>query len=185
MSIRFNALFLIASSAVFLPVWAQNALKNPSENRPVAASSQASEQARIASERVQLQKNLDQSKQACYQKLAVTPCIGQAKAEHRAKMQELKRQEVGLNDARRKQAAAQRLAHLEARRLALDKDRGMGHQHDRAPKAKQGKLPERAARAAKNRQQAQDRAQALQERKAQAQKRQAERKKPPAAPLPV
>jgi colicin import membrane protein len=184
MLIRVNALFLIASSAVFLPAFAQNALQNPSGGMPVAASTQANEHARIESERAQLEKNLDQSKQACYQKLAVTPCIKQAKAAHHAKMQELKRQEVGLNDARRKQAAAQRLAHIEARRLALAQNQGMA-QPERASKANAGKSPDRAARAAKNRQQAQDRAQALQERKARAQKRQAERKKPPAAPLPV
>jgi colicin import membrane protein len=106
--------FLIALCAYSMPAIAQNA-SNVTSQKPEETAEQRTERARIASERAGLQRQLDQQRQACYQKLAVTPCLNEARDTHNDKMRDLKRQEVALNDAQRKRAAADRLQAVDER----------------------------------------------------------------------
>jgi hypothetical protein len=107
---RTVAIFLVAICVVNTRANAQNA----SESIDLNAQEQV-ERARIASERAALAKSLELQRQACYQKLGVTPCLNDVRDEFNEKMRDLKRQEVALNDMRRKRAAAQRLADLDER----------------------------------------------------------------------
>lgn len=107
---RVSAIFLVAICAMNTRANAQNASEPTDPN-----AQEQVERARIASERAALTKNLELQRQACYQKLAVTPCLNDARDEFNEKMRDLKRQEVALNDMRRKRAAAQRLADVDER----------------------------------------------------------------------
>lgn len=106
--------------------------QNVSQNTSGKTDEQA-ERARIKSERVNLSESLAQQRQACYQKLAVTPCLNEARDQHNEKMRDLKRQEVALNDAQRKRAAADRVKALDERnspeaQLKRSQDRGKAMQ---------------------------------------------------------
>lgn len=149
---RSVTLLLIALSAVSITVSAQNASQNVPAEMPSAAPEPTLEQierTRIARERAQSQTELELQRQACYQKLAVTPCLNEAKTQHNEKMQDLKRQEVSLNDTRRRQAAAQRLADVDARnspQAQLDKAQRRGRALEEAAKKQQNRQERAASR---------------------------------------
>jgi colicin import membrane protein len=126
-----------------MPVRAQNGAQIGAE-----AASEQIERERIQRERTQLNQSLEQQRQACYQKLAVTPCINEAKALHNEKMLDLKRQEVSLNDQRRRRSAAQRLADVDARnspQTQLEKTERRGRAMEASAKKEQSRQ-ERAAK---------------------------------------
>jgi colicin import membrane protein len=229
------ASFLIALCAIPMGVLAQNALNIAAKEAQADAPAQLAEQAereRIAKARLSLQAELEQQRQACYQKLAVTPCLNQLRDQHSEQMHDLKRQEVSLNDAKRKKAAADRLRAVDERnspqaQLAQAERRGraleassrreeaarqrqtklqarqakLGESANTPapPKEKKPLLPQAAARAPRantprvvdpaelerNRQESAQREQAAQARRLALQEREANRKKPPAAPLPI
>jgi colicin import membrane protein len=103
-------IFLIALCAYSMPAIAQNTSQKAEE-----MAEQNAERARILRERKELTQNLEKDRQACYQKLAVTPCLNEARDAHNEKMRDLKRQEVALNNAQRKRAAADRLQAIDER----------------------------------------------------------------------
>ena len=75
----------------------------------------------LAEQRVR-QEQLFQSAQAqCYQRFAVTDCLRSARAQHRLAMDELRRQEVILNDLDR-QAQAQASLERIGQKLGVDAD---------------------------------------------------------------
>ena len=160
-----NAISLIAFCAVSTAATAQNASQVNAEK-----TDEQTERIRIKSERAALAQSLDQQRQACYQKLAVTPCLNAARDEHNEKMRDLKRQEIALNDAQRKRAAADRVKALDARnspevQLQRAQDRGKAldasgrREGDRAQKqaARESRLAE-AAKAAQTEKQAKPKA---------------------------
>jgi colicin import membrane protein len=104
------AIFLVAFCAALIQAKAQITSKKVEE-----ATEQREERARIAREREALTQALEIARQTCYQNLAVTPCLNEARDTHNEKMRDLKRQEVALNDARRKRAAAERLQAIDER----------------------------------------------------------------------
>ncbi len=105
------AIYLIALCAVSMSAVAQNGSGN------IASTKQAEqmEHDRIKRERMAATLELEQQRQACYQKLAVTPCLNEARDQHNEKTRDLKRQEVALNDEQRKGAAADRQRALDER----------------------------------------------------------------------
>ncbi len=116
-----------------MPATAQNAPKNAmqtgSEDTLTTMQAEHNERERIKRERTAATRELDQQRQACYQKLAVTPCLNDARDAHNEKTRDLKRQEVALNDAQRKRAAADRVSALDQRnspeaQLKRAQDRG-------------------------------------------------------------
>jgi hypothetical protein len=68
----------------------------------------ADERARIAAERAQAQKTYDARYRECQSQFAVTACVDKARAERRATLEQLSQQQAVLDDAERKQRAAQR-----------------------------------------------------------------------------
>jgi colicin import membrane protein len=93
-----------------MPAIAQNASQKAEET-----AEQRAERTRISRERTELKQSLEKNRQACYQKLAVTPCLNEARDAHNEKMRDLKRQEISLNDAQRKRAAADRMQAIDER----------------------------------------------------------------------
>jgi hypothetical protein len=75
----------------------------PSVYDPVA---DARERARIESERQMAQASLARDEEACYQRFAVNDCLREVRKRRRALLEELRRQEIILDDARRAHTAA-------------------------------------------------------------------------------
>ncbi len=98
-----------------MPALGQNTSQNGSENVSTTMQSEQAERARIKRERTSATQELAAQRQACYQKLAVTPCLNEARDAHNEKARDLKRQDVALNDAQRKRAAADRVKALDQR----------------------------------------------------------------------
>jgi colicin import membrane protein len=74
------------------------------------------ERGRIARERSEATARHDQRRRECEQRFAVTACVEEARADHRQTMMRLRRQEALLDEAQRKERAAQRLAAIEQKR---------------------------------------------------------------------
>lgn len=83
-----------------------------------AQADEASERARIGRERAEAQARFEQRQRECAQRFAITPCVEEARAEHRQTMIQLRRQEGVLDEAQRKQRAAARLAAIEEKQRA-------------------------------------------------------------------
>lgn len=79
------------------------------------AATDAAERARIGAERSRAEAEFSAAEQACYAKFAVNDCISKARARLRTVLADLRRQEVGLNDAERRRRAADRLREIESR----------------------------------------------------------------------
>lgn len=78
-----------------------------------ARADEAAERERIVRERAEATARHEQQRRECEQRFAVTACVDEARAEHRQTMMRLRRQEALLDEAQRKQRAAQRLAEIE------------------------------------------------------------------------
>lgn len=78
-----------------------------------ARADEAAERERIARERSEATARHERQRRECEQRFAVTACVDEARAEHRQTMMGLRRQEALLDEAQRKQRAAERLAAIE------------------------------------------------------------------------
>ena len=153
--LKIIAIFSIALCAVFMPATAQNVPQNAAQSLAQRAAENAegrAERARIGKERAALNQSLEQQRQACYQKLAVTPCLNDARDQHNEKIRDLKRQEVTLNDMQRKAAAADRVRAIDQRnspeaQLKRAQDRGKAMQD--ASKREDSRTERLASREAK------------------------------------
>lgn len=164
----------------------------------------ATEKARITRERALAQAQFNEAKRRCESEFAVTACMDKAKAERRASMDRLRREQSVLDDAQRRQRAAQRLRSIQQRARASDERSLMPAPQNlveprKAPAAlaphapKSPHAPDPAASAARQAAAAKERASLAQrQREAEAHRqavaqRNAERDKhkPPAAPLPA
>ncbi len=80
-----------------------------------AGDGAAAERARIAAERSQVEAQYHAEERACWGRFGVNGCLAGSRAKRRAALADLRRQEISLNDAERKQRAAQRLRSIEER----------------------------------------------------------------------
>lgn len=71
------------------------------------------ERARIETERASAQARFEKEEASCYQRFAVNDCLRQVKVRRRAVLEELRRQEIILNDVDRKKRAAEQLRRTE------------------------------------------------------------------------
>ncbi len=108
-----------------------------------AQADEAAERSRIARERAEAQARFEQRQRECAQRFAVTPCVEEARAEHRQALLQLRRQEGVLDEAQRKQRAAARLAAIEEKRRA-EQERAARPRAEREPAPLQLKPPPRA-----------------------------------------
>ena len=76
---------------------------------PAAAEAPEAERARIAAWRSRVEAQYQTEERACWGKFAVNDCLAEARAKRRSALADLRRQEILLNDAERKQRAAERL----------------------------------------------------------------------------
>jgi hypothetical protein len=88
------------------PVWAQPT--------PAAGVDAQAERSRLQAERAALQAQYLEQQRACYQRFAVNDCLRQAKQAQRLRSDELRRQELVLNDAQRKRQALSQIDTIEA-----------------------------------------------------------------------
>lgn len=173
----------------------------------------ARERGRIEQERRQQEARFAAEEAACYQRFAVNDCLREVRVRRRAVFEDLRRQDIALNDAERRRRAAEQLRRTEdkmsPRGQQEDADRrGNAQQeqqsrNDRADakraervqadaersgppvrQAASGSGPSDAAQA-ENRRQFEEKQRQAQERRAQRDKAQAEKAgKPPVPPLP-
>jgi len=71
------------------------------------------QRARIAAARQQVETTFGAQEKACYGQFAVNDCLDDARARRRTALADLRRQEIVLNDAERRQRAAGRQRELE------------------------------------------------------------------------
>ncbi|MFO1223584.1 MAG: hypothetical protein U1E90_10855 [Burkholderiaceae bacterium] len=177
--------------------------------RALAADGAAPEQAsraRLAAERDAAQVRYEQAVRECEHRFAVTSCVDKAKAERRATLDRVAREQAVLDDAQRRRRAderRQRIAHKQAQLAAAREAQSAASMPPaqvrpprQSPAARSGKHFEtrstaesvaqeaeaaaRAAQARERRERARAHAQAVRQRNAE---RAAQR--PPAAALPV
>jgi colicin import membrane protein len=171
-----------------------------------ARADEAGERQRIARERAQAGAVFEQRHRECEQRFAVTTCVEQARSEHRQTLLRLRGQESVLDEAQRKQRAAQRMAAIrekvsaeEAREQAPRAPRREPAMQVSPPRSKAASQPlaasaasaarddDRAAAEARSRARFEARQREAQAQRDAAARRQAERQKsakPPAPPLP-
>jgi len=112
--------------------------------QPLKADPAAAESSRIARERAEVEARAKVAEAACRQEFAVSACLRQARAERRAGLRHLERQQALLDDAQRKQRAADRLDRIRERQEAAAREQArpkveVRSRADRAP------APERSA----------------------------------------
>ena len=173
----------------------------------MATADHTAERERIRREREAIDKNLQRTQVACYQRFAVEDCLRAARRQTRTDHAVLRQQESLMDDRERRERAAQRLQSIEDRRSARAADApeppAIASRASRpprsVPRARLPASPPDAARtsqeqrrqalqmrAAEGRQRQMEKQQAALERKARAQQRQAQeaaRGHQPAAPL--
>jgi len=87
-----------------------------------AQDNAAAERARIARERAEVEARAKAAEAACAREFAVSACLRQARAERRAAVQQLDRQRSLLDEAQRKQRAAERVARIRERQEAAARE---------------------------------------------------------------
>ena len=73
------------------------------------AARDAAEHTRIRREREDARARFQAEDARCYQRFAVSDCLGKVREERRLVLAELRRQEISLNDAQRKRRGAEQL----------------------------------------------------------------------------
>jgi hypothetical protein len=71
------------------------------------------QRSRIANERATEEAHYQQQRAECYQRFAVNDCLHQARVNRRPRMEELRRQEIILNDEERRRLASEQIQALE------------------------------------------------------------------------
>jgi len=89
-----------------------------------AALDMGAERQRIAAERADHDAAYRQAERVCYSRFAVTDCLRKARKEQRLAMDELRRQELLLNDMERKTRALQALKRIETK-LATQQEKSL------------------------------------------------------------
>jgi hypothetical protein len=109
---------------------------------PAQAQDDGQERARIASERSAAEARFAESERACRARFAVTDCVNRVRQERNAILGDLRRQEMVLNEAERRRAAAERQRELDERNSAANqraaaerRERAMQDQKDRQARA--------------------------------------------------
>jgi hypothetical protein len=82
------------------------------------ATDDAAERARIERDRADVQQRASTAERACADRFLVASCLKQARTERRAALQQLDHQRALLDDAQRKERAAQRQARIQQRQEA-------------------------------------------------------------------
>lgn len=76
------------------------------------------ERGRIQAERAREEARYEQEETACYARFAVTDCLGKVRVHRREVLDDLRRQEVMLNDAERKRKALEQIERIQEKSSA-------------------------------------------------------------------
>lgn len=183
---------LLAIGLLLASAWASQAS---------AADDRTQQRSRIAAERRQANQRFNEARKDCEKRFAVTTCLDQARSERRRVLDRLAGEQAVLDDAHRRQRAAERLRGIQDKARQAD-DRSLApppaSKLQRVPPASQAARPlppvHSEPRPAITPEQAERRRleQAQRVQEAQAHRQAVERRnaardaqKPPAAPLPV
>lgn len=111
----------LAATLALSAVHAQSS--QPTEHDAVSAASVAAqrkaEHERIRDERAALKSQRQRDESACYQRFSVEDCLRGVRAQAREAEVRLRNQEFALNDAERKEKAAERLRSIEEKQSAV------------------------------------------------------------------
>ena len=99
---------MLAFGLAGVPAWSQDAAE---ANPDAAADRYAIEHQRIDSLRDEKTKAFDEQERACASNFAVTDCENKIKVQRRQMLADLRRQEIKVNEAQRKEKAAEQLRH--------------------------------------------------------------------------
>ena len=108
--------------------------------QPQEDASVAAERARLKAEREKVEAAYKVEEKRCYREFAVNDCLDTARAKRRASVDDLRRQEIALNDVERKRKAAER-------RSAIEEKEGTQRQREENAQPKAPPEPNRALRA--------------------------------------
>lgn len=113
------------------------------------ASSLKTERARIAAERSRINARFATEERACHQRFAVNDCLKTNRVWQRAQLDDLRRQEIALNDAERQRKGAEQLQKLDEKQRAHELDQAnrtitLPPEPKAPPPAHGGKLPRTA-----------------------------------------
>lgn len=101
------------------PVWAQAADGTQDSAQAAAAAHRKAEHERIRHEREALAAVRQKEEAACYKQFAVEDCLRSVRTKAREAGDRLRAQEVELNDAERREKAAERLRSIEEKQKAV------------------------------------------------------------------
>lgn len=101
------------------PVWAQATDGTPDSTLTAAAAHRRAEHDRIRHEREALAAARQRDEAACYKQFAVEDCLRGVRTKAREAGDRLRAQEVELNDAERREKAAERLRSIEEKQKAV------------------------------------------------------------------
>jgi hypothetical protein len=110
--------------------------------RAISAADDAAERRRIAAEQAQVEKAYAAREAECRQRFIVTSCLDAARRDRREALEKLHRQEVVLDEAQRKQRAAQRIEEIRAK---VSADDGKRREAEARVQARDAKRQEQAA----------------------------------------
>jgi colicin import membrane protein len=88
------------------------------QNIQIPEGIEAQERGRISTAREQHAKSNTQARAACYQSFAVNDCLERERAQHAVHMDDLRRQEIALNDAQRKARGAKQVQSMDEKTSA-------------------------------------------------------------------
>src|SRR4051812_43403834 len=126
-------LMLLLSSVTAAPAWA------------ISAADEAAERRRIAIEQAQVEQAYAAREAECRTRFVVTSCIDAARHDRREAMEKLRQQEVVLDEAQRKQRAAQRIEEIRAK---VSADEGKRREAEARVQTRDAKRAEEAEAAA-------------------------------------
>lgn len=109
--VYFWSSFAILLIAILLVSTSGNAQNNDASAK--IKNDETAERERIDQDRRAAAATYAAEKTACYQQFAVTGCLNQASSAHRTRISDLKRQEVSLNDTKRKRQGVDQLQRSE------------------------------------------------------------------------
>jgi hypothetical protein len=114
----------------------------------LAAPSDAVERQRIAAERAEVEKAFAAREAECRERFVVTSCLDAARRDRRDAMERLHQQQIVLDEAQRKQRAAERIEEIRSKVSADDAKRREAQGRVRAREARVQEQAERTAAAA-------------------------------------
>jgi colicin import membrane protein len=144
---------LLVAFALQMPAQAQAPEQAP---QPGSEEHTRQERERITAQRKSIEDNFATEQAACYQRFAVNDCLQDSRVRRRDALADLRRQEISLNDAERKQRGAQQTRKVEEKTSAQKQEQGDAQRRKKedAQQRRQLDAQDNAARRAQMKEQA-------------------------------